>query len=76
MGIPGVEYGAFSDLLRRSDMFIFEFGLTTQAINDPVRTGRRASPLDERRLRVVERLFRQATSIEEETRPQGAEHHV
>ncbi|MBS0221992.1 MAG: hypothetical protein JSR91_14745 [Proteobacteria bacterium] len=68
---PGVEAGPFADLLRRADMFIFEFGLATQKIMDPVRTGRPAAPLDEKRLKVVSRLLRQAASMEEETRPEG-----
>jgi hypothetical protein len=69
--IPGVEAGPFADLLRRSDMFIFEFGLATQAIDDPVRTGRHPQVIDEKRLKVVSRLLRQAASLEEETRPKG-----
>jgi hypothetical protein len=67
--IKGVETGSFGDLLRRADMFIFEFGLATQGLHDPVRTGRMLEALDAKRLKVVERLFRQAASLELETRP-------
>ena len=52
-------------------MFIFEFGLATQREDEPVRMGRRTGPLDQKRLKVVERLFRQAAALEEETRPEG-----
>lgn len=67
--LEGVETGSFNDLLRRADMFIFEFGLATQGMHESVRTGRRLEPLDEKRLRVIERLFRQAAATEAETRP-------
>jgi hypothetical protein len=68
---PGIETGNFSKLLRRADILIFEFGLATQREDEPVRMGRQTGPLDEKRLRVVERLFRQAATLEEETRPEG-----
>jgi hypothetical protein len=54
--LPGVS-GPFDELLRRSGMFIFEFGLATQRSDEPVRTDARP-PLDKERLEVVERLFR------------------
>lgn len=66
---PGIETGPFAELVIRTDMFIFEFGLATQRDDEPIRTGRRASQLDEERLKVVERLFCEAASLEEETRP-------
>jgi len=69
--LPGVETGPFDDLLRRAEMFIFEFGLATQRSDEPVRTGRRVTLLDKERLEVVERLFRQTGSLEAETRPEG-----
>ena len=28
--LPGIETGAFADLVRKADLFIFEFGLATQ----------------------------------------------
>ncbi len=68
---PGVTTGPFSDLLHKTDMFIFEFGLATQSPDEPVRLGRKRAPLDDKRLKVVERLFRQAASTEEDTRPAG-----
>jgi hypothetical protein len=68
---PGIETGPFSQLLRRADMFIFEFGLATQREDEPVRVGRPTGPLDHKRLKVVERLFRQAATLEAETRPEG-----
>jgi hypothetical protein len=68
---PAMQVGAFDDLLRRTEMFVFEFGLATQKIEDPVRIGRGTGPADRRQLKVVERLFREATSTEAETRPAG-----
>jgi hypothetical protein len=69
--LEGEERGAFEDLLPRAEMFIFEFGLATQHADEPVRIGRQAGPLDVKRLRVVTKLFKQATSTEAETRPPG-----
>jgi hypothetical protein len=66
---PAIATGPFADLLRKTDLFLFEFGLATQKIDDPVRTGRMAAPLDKKRLKTVERLFRQAASTEGSTRP-------
>jgi len=68
---PGVETGPFAELLRRAEMFIFEFGLTTQSDDEPVRTGRKITPADDACLKVVESLFRRAAALEAETRPQG-----
>jgi hypothetical protein len=68
---PGIETGPFAELLTRTDSFVFEFGLATQHDDEPIRAGRRTGPLDEVRLKVVERLFREAASLEEETRPKG-----
>ena len=69
--LPGVESAPFRELLRRAEMFIFEFGLATQRSDEPVRTGRRVTPVDKERLEVVERLFRQTGLLEAETRPKG-----
>jgi hypothetical protein len=69
--LPGTETGPFHELLRQADMFIFEFGLATQRSDEPVRTGRRMTPLDKRHLKVVERLFRRTASLEAETRSKG-----
>jgi hypothetical protein len=66
---PAVVSGRFADLVTRTDLFVFEFGLATQKIDDPVRTGRAAAPLDKKRLKVVERLFREAATKEADTRP-------
>src|SRR5262249_55615815 len=49
----------------------FEFGLVTQREDEPVRMGRQTSLLDKKRLKVVERMFRQAAVLEEKTRPEG-----
>ena len=68
---PAIETGRYADLLRRTDLFLFEFGLASQKDGDPVRTGREASPADRKQLRIVERLFRQAASTEPATRPPG-----
>ncbi len=68
---PAIETGRFADLLRRTDLFLFEFGLASQKDGDPVRTGREASPADRKQLKIVERLFRQAASTESATRPAG-----
>jgi hypothetical protein len=70
-GRLGVVRGPFADLVRQADLFLFEFGLASQQPDDPVRTGRTLSPLDKKRLKVVERLFKQAASGEPETRPPG-----
>jgi hypothetical protein len=69
--LAGVECGPFIGLLNRTDIFIFEFGLTTQREDEPIRAGRQLGPLDQQRLKVVERLFREAASSEEETRPKA-----
>jgi hypothetical protein len=71
LNLPGMEVGPVADLLPRTDLFIFEFGLSTQQSGEPIRTGRRPEPVDSERLKVVERLFREAASLEEETRPEG-----
>jgi hypothetical protein len=68
-GLPGLERGPAVELLSRADMFVFEFGLATQRPDEPVRTGRMCGPLDEKRLKVIERLFRHAVATEAETRP-------
>jgi len=69
--LPGVQTGPFHDLLRRAEMFIFEFGVASQRCDEPVRIRRRVTPLDKERLEVVERLFRQTGCLEAETRPEG-----
>jgi len=68
-GLPGVTVGPIADLLHQADLFLFEFGLASQKIDDPTRVGRAPSPLDRRRLKVVEKLFREAAGSERETRP-------
>jgi hypothetical protein len=67
--LPGVEILPYDVLIHRVHAFIFEFGVASQGIDDPVRTGRRASGEDRRRLRIVERYFRHAASVEAKTRP-------
>ena len=67
--LPGTVRGRFVDLLPKTDMFVFEFGLATQRSDEPVRTGRMCGPLDEKRLKVISNLFRRAVSTEAETRP-------
>jgi len=69
--LPGIETGAFSDLVKRTDLFIFEFGLATQRDDEPVRTGRLAGPRDTKVLKVIGRLFASAAATETETRPSG-----
>jgi len=68
-GLEGVERAPFADLLERADLFIFEFGLSTQMPGEPVRAGRAMAPVDRKRLKVVERLFKRAAAMEAETRP-------
>jgi hypothetical protein len=72
-GLPidgkGVESGPFAELLGRTEMFIFEFGLATQRDDEPVRTGRKITADDDACLKIVESLFRQAAAREAETRP-------
>ena len=67
--LPGVEYGGFDQLLRRVDIFLFEFGLATQSSDEAIRIGRGTTPLDWERLQVIEKLFRRASASEAETRP-------
>jgi hypothetical protein len=67
--LEGVVRGPFEDLLKRADLFIFEFGLSTQTASEPVRAGRAMAPIDKKRLRVVERLLKRAAVSEQETRP-------
>jgi hypothetical protein len=50
---------------------MFEFGLATQQIDDPVRVGREETLADRRQLKIVEGLFRRAASTEADTRPKG-----
>lgn len=69
--LPGVKRGPFKELINQAHMFIFEFGLATQRPDEPVRRGRLASTVDEKRLKAVAKLFRQAASTEHETRPTG-----
>ena len=67
--LEGVVRASFEELLPRADLFIFEFGLSTQTASEPVRAGRVMAPIDKKRLKVVERLFKRAAVTEEETRP-------
>ncbi len=45
--IDCVERGPFEELLRRAELFIFEFGLASQGLQEPVRVGRDFVELDE-----------------------------
>jgi hypothetical protein len=67
--LEGVEMAPFAEQLAKADMFIFEFGLATQTVSEPIRAGRAMAPVDKKRLKVVERLFRRAVAREAETRP-------
>jgi hypothetical protein len=69
--MPGVETGSFSELVRKTDLFVFEFGLATQRADEPVRVGRLAGPKDNKALKVIARLFAAAAATESETRPSG-----
>jgi hypothetical protein len=69
--LAGVETAPFSELVRKTDLFVFEFGLATQRPDEPVRTGRVAGLQDKRALAVVTRLFARAVATEAETRPPG-----
>ncbi|MDI1264115.1 MAG: hypothetical protein PS018_12745 [bacterium] len=68
---PSIKIGAFSELVRMADMFIFEFGLATQHSDEAVRIGRPESPMDKKSLKTVAKLFAAAASEEAETRPNG-----
>ncbi len=68
---PSIKTGAFSELVRMADLFVFEFGLATQNPDEAVRTGRPESPQDKKSLKVVAKLFAAAASEEAETRPNG-----
>jgi hypothetical protein len=66
-----IKKGAFADLIRETDLFIFEFGLASQTLKESVRVGRPSGSRDKETLKVVARLFASAASIEAETRPAG-----
>jgi hypothetical protein len=68
---PSIKTGAFSDLVRMADLFVFEFGLATQNPDEAVRIGRPEGPLDKKSLKAVAKLFAAAASEEAETRPKG-----
>lgn len=68
---PSIKTGAFSELVRMADLFIFEFGLATQNPDEAVRIGRPESPMDKKSLKAVAKLFAAAASEEAETRPNG-----
>lgn len=72
-GLPGtaagIKRGAFSDLVRETDLFIFEFGLATQTAEEQVRIGRPVGVRDKKVLRSIARLFAAAAATEAETRP-------
>lgn len=65
----GVKTGAFADLVKETDLFIFEFGLATQTLGEAVRVGRPSGSRDKQVLKVIARLFALAASTEAETRP-------
>jgi hypothetical protein len=69
--LAGVKRGPFKELVSQAHLFIFEFGLATQHLNEPVRRGRVVGPVDKERLKTVARLFKLAASTESETRPTG-----
>lgn len=66
--LPNVRRGPFSEQLGQADLFIFEFGLTTQKPEEQVRSGRLTGAMDRKVLKVISRLFVQAASKEAETR--------
>ena len=68
---PSIKTGAFAELVRMADLFIFEFGLATQNSDEAVRIGRPESPVDKKSLKTVAKLFAAAASEEAETRPKG-----
>ncbi len=68
--LPGVERAPFAEQLSSAELFIFEFGLATQTATEPVRAGRQMGPIDKKRLKVAERLFKRAAATEAETRPE------
>ena len=69
--LAGVERAPFAEQLSSAELFIFEFGLATQTASEPVRAGRQIGPVDKKRLKVAERLFKRAAATEAETRPEG-----
>jgi hypothetical protein len=69
--LEGVERAPFTEQVSRADLFIFEFGLATQTAVEPLRAGRAIGPLDRKRLKVIERLFKRTVATEAETRPAG-----
>ena len=69
--LEGVERAPFAEQLSKTDLFVFEFGLATQTAVEPLRAGRTIGPIDKKRLKVIERLFKRSVSTEAETRPAG-----
>ena len=68
--MEGVRRLPFGEALNNADLFLFEFGLTTQRDSEPVRVGRTRSQRDNVVLRQIRRLFRRAALMEGETRPE------
>ena len=63
------EKAALADVVRRADLFIFEFGYLSQKPEDPIRTGRLPSAADVKALSLVEAVFKRTASSEANTRP-------
>ena len=55
-GLPGVTSGPFANPVKNADLFVFEFGLASQKVDDLTRVGREASSIDKKRLKAVEKL--------------------
>jgi hypothetical protein len=67
--IEGVTRQTFDEALADADLFLFEFGLTTQRPFEPVRVGRTRTVRDNEVLKRVRKIFQRAANLEGETRP-------
>ena len=71
MELAGVQRLPFVELMGRADIFVFEFGLASQEVGEPIRSGRLANRYDKKCLKTVKQLFRRAVAMEPESRPKA-----
>jgi hypothetical protein len=69
-GNDAIEVSPYSEAVRRSKLFLFEFGYASQKLDDPVRTGRQPTAEDAQILARVRQLFAETAANEERTRPE------
>ena len=67
--IAGAIRAPYAEVRSKTDLFLFEFGLTTQGPAEQVRIGRRMAVADRQALRRIKRLFRRSVIDEQTARP-------